>query len=109
MARTKKAAPLKKVTATVTRVKVGQPTRTSTYVVEEGITIVGKRREFKNHFPFQQMKIGDSFLIPKDDPLAESPNGVHYAAKMYAREVKAGYTVTTRKLLDGTRRVWRIK
>lgn len=109
MATSKKKAQLNRVTATVTRKKPEEPTRTYSYVVEEGITLAGRRREFNNHFPFELMKIGDSFLIPKNDPLIKNPNGIHYAVKMYAREVKIGFTVTTRKLLDGTRRVWRIK
>jgi hypothetical protein len=104
---TQKVSP--KVTAKVTRTKADEPTRTYNYVVESGIMIVGRRREFTNHFPFEQMKVGDSFLIPKNDPLIKNPNGIHYAVKMYSREVKIGFTVTTRKLLDGTRRVWRIK
>lgn len=99
----------KKVTAKVTRTKVDTPTKTFHYVVESGVLLASRRREFTNHFPFEQMKVGDSFLIPKDDSLAKNPNGVHYAVKMYGREVKIGFTVTTRKLLDGTRRVWRIK
>lgn len=99
----------KKVTATVKRIKPSEPIRTYHYQVESGITLASRRREFANHFPFEQMKVGDSFLIPKDDNLAKNPNGIHYATKMYAREVKPGFTVTTRKLVDGTRRVWRIK
>lgn len=110
MAKAKKAVEVKKtVTAKVTRTRIGLPTISSTYVVEEGIMIVGKRREYKNHFPFQQMKLGDSFLIPANDPLAESPNGIHYAAKQFANDVKSGFMITTRRLLDKTRRVWRIK
>lgn len=99
----------KKVTATVTRSKPETPTKTFSYEVEEGVTLAARRRDFNNHFPFELMKLGDSFLIPKNDPLIQNPNGIHYAVKMYAREVKIGFTVTTRKLLDGTRRVWRIK
>ena len=98
-----------KVTATITREKVGTPTKTYHYTVEEGITIMGKRREFNNVFPFEQMKVGDSFLIPKEDHLAKNPNGIHYGCKQYARDVKPGFMVTTRKLMDGSRRVWRIK
>lgn len=105
----KKATTEKKVTATVTRKKPAEPIKTFHYKVESGVILAARRREFTNHFPFEQMKVGDSFLIPKDDSLAKNPNGVHYAVKMYSREVKHGFTVTTRKLLDGTRRVWRIK
>jgi hypothetical protein len=105
----RKQAQEKKVTATVKRSKPQEPTKTFSYAVESGVILASRRREFTNHFPFEQMKVGDSFLIPKDDPLSKNPNGVHYAVKMFAREVKVGFTVTTRKLLDGTRRVWRIK
>lgn len=110
MARPKKVVEVKKtITAKVTRTRVNLPTVTSTYVVEEGVLLVGKRREYKNHFPFQQMKLGDSFLIPANDPLAEAPNGIHYAAKQFANDVKSGFMITTRRLLDKSRRVWRIK
>lgn len=105
----KKTVPEKKVTAKVTRTKPNEPAQTYNYAVESGVILAARRRDFTNHFPFSQMKVGDSFLIPKDDPLSKNPNGVHYAVKMYSREVKVGFTVTTRKLLDGTRRVWRIK
>jgi hypothetical protein len=99
----------KQVTATITRTKPGEAPKVYTYNVESGITIMGRRREFNNHFPFDMMKVGDSFLIPTSDPLSRNPNGVHYACKQFAKEVKTGFMVTTRKLLDGTRRVWRIK
>lgn len=109
MATSKTKPVTKQVTAKITRTKPGETPVVYNYTVESGVTIMGRRREFNNHFPFEMMKVGDSFLIPTSDPLSKNPNGVHYACKMYAREVKPGYTVTTRKLLDGTRRVWRIK
>lgn len=109
MTTTKKKPVTKQVTAKITRTKLGEQPMVFNYTVESGITIMGRRREYKNHFPFDMMKVGDSFLIPTSDPLSKNPNGVHYACKMFAKEVKTGFMVTTRKLLDGTRRVWRIK
>lgn len=89
--------------------KDATPVNKYAYKVESGIGLEPRRRDFINNFPFDQMNVGDSFLIPKGDHLVENPNAIHYAVKMYQREVKIGFTVTTRKLLDGSRRVWRIK
>lgn len=106
----KRITPTKKKTATPpAKKKEVPPVNKYAYKVEAGVAMEPRRRDFVNHFPFDQMNVGDSFLIPKGDNLVENPNGIHYAVKMYQREVKIGFTVTTRKLLDGSRRVWRIK
>lgn len=101
------------ITAKVTR--KGQvkpdtaPTKTYMYKVEEGILVQGVRQSSLDmKFPFELMKPGDSFLIPKGDPTCKQPNTLHYAAKAYGR-MKPGFTVTSRMQLDGSRRVWRLK
>lgn len=106
---TKKAAP--KVTAKVTRTKVGEtsPKKTYIYEVESGVMMTPRLRSNEFNFPFEAMKVGDSFLIPAKDQLAKSPNPIHYSAKQYAKHVKSGFMITTRILLDKSRRVWRIK
>lgn len=79
------------------------------YSIETGIIISGVRgTRADDKFPFPNMKVGDSFLIPKDDPLCKNPNTLHYAAKMFAR-MNPGFTITTRTQLDKSRRVWRLK
>lgn len=117
MARTK-AKPEKKVIAKVTRkTQVNAPVfddtalkdKTYIYKVESGVILAGVRSgttEIK--FPFAQMNVGDSFLIPSKDPAAKSTNAIHYAAKIFAR-FKPGFTITSRLQLDGSRRVWRLK
>lgn len=79
------------------------------YKIESNIKISGNRHAYSlDKFPFPLMKVGDSFLIPANDPVAKNPNVLHYAAKMYAREVP-GFTITTRLQLNKERRVWRLK
>lgn len=79
------------------------------YAVEKGVKITGNRTSFNDlQFPFPNMNVGDSFLLPAKDPVTKNPNKLHYAAKMFAR-YKPGFIITTRLQLDGCRRVWRIK
>lgn len=106
-----KSANTKTVTAKVTRKNVAQTTPVKTYIyeVESGVIMSPRVKATDNPFPFEKMKVGDSFLIPAGDNIAKSPNPVHYAANRYAKHVKPGFAVTTRLLLDKSRRVWRIK
>jgi hypothetical protein len=98
-----KRAPKKQATVQTTEQKSYK------YQVEKNIQLVGYRTiAALDNFPFSAMQVGDSFLIPKKDVYCEKPNGIHYAAKMYARMIP-GFTVTSRLQLDGARRVWRIK
>lgn len=79
------------------------------YKVESDIKITGSRHAYSaDKFPFPLMKVGDSFLIPANDPVAKNPNTLHYAAKIHARAVP-GFTITTRMQLNKDRRVWRLK
>lgn len=79
------------------------------YKVESNVKISGNRHAYSlDKFPFPLMKVGDSFLVPANDPVSKNPNSLHYAAKMYAREVP-GFSITTRLQLNKERRVWRIK
>lgn len=86
-----------------------EPETSSMYKVEVGVPITSQRVTYNgDRFPLGQMNVGDSFLIPAEDPINKNPNTLHYAAKMYAR-IKPGFTLTTRLQLDKARRVWRIK
>jgi len=79
------------------------------YIVDKNVPIGGVRSITNlNRFPFDQMNVGDSFLIPPGDKHAENPNSIHYAANQFAK-MKPGFTVTTRLQLNKYRRVWRIK
>lgn len=79
------------------------------YQVEKGVKIEGFRNgKAQVTFPFELMKVGDSFLIPANDPVAKNPNVLHYAAKQYAR-MFPGFNITTRLQLNKDRRVWRLK
>lgn len=104
---------IKKVAQRVTRKLPEKETKVSTtdspYKVEVGVPITSFRLSYNgDRFPLGQMNVGDSFVIPPNDPVNKNPNTLHYAAKMYARQVP-GFTLTTRLQLDKARRVWRIK
>lgn len=107
---TKRGRPKKKVASKLPQPKPKPPLIDEpAYKVEKGVPIEGVRTVTSlNRFPFEQMNVGDSFLIPPGDKHAENPNTVHYAASKYAR-MKPGFTVTTRLQLNKYRRVWRIK
>ena len=103
----------KKTTVRSTRKLPEKQTKTSDsnspYKVEVGVPITSFRLSYNgDRFPLGQMNVGDSFVIPPNDPVNKNPNTLHYAAKMYARQVP-GFTLTTRLQLDKARRVWRIK
>jgi len=99
----------KKPTTRTKDTPVVDKTKTFAYTVEHNVAIHGVRNHsMVNKFPFDLMKPGDSFLIPKSDPICKNPNTLHYAAKQYAK-MKPGFTLTTRMQVDGNRRVWRIK
>jgi hypothetical protein len=64
--------------------------------VEKGILMPG-------NFPFAQMEVGDSFVIPS----TVRRSSVYIAAKRFADE--HGVKFATRKLPDGILRCWRVK
>jgi hypothetical protein len=108
---TKKAKPKSKVSNRLADSKPVKPpaVEATPYKIESGVPIEGVRTITNfNNFPFEQMKIGDSFIIPPGDKFAENPNSIHYAANRYAK-MKPGFCVTTRLQLNKYRRVWRIK
>lgn len=79
------------------------------YKVEQNIALSALRSvRMDLKFPFPLMNVGDSFLIPTTDPACKNSGALHYASKQYAK-FKPGFMITSRMLLDGTRRVWRIK
>jgi len=93
----------------VVKKKEAPTVKTFKYQVEKGIKVEGFRNgHMQNMFPFELMKVGDSFLIPANDPAAKNPNTLHYAAKQYAR-MFPGFNITTRLQLNKDRRVWRLK
>lgn len=83
--------------------------KTHKYVVESGINLTSIRyKNTTDKFPFEQMKVGDSFLIPASDHVSKNPNVLHYAARAYAK-IQPGFAITTRLQLNKDRRVWRLK
>lgn len=79
------------------------------YNVEKNIPLKGVKT---NIFPFNQMNIGDSFLIPKEDyetirEITMRQNVYNHAGR-YSIATKSDFKITTKKTKDGLR-VWRIK
>ena len=62
--------------------------------IEKGVPIPGKRSKY----PFAQMEVGDSFI----ESVAKQV-GIHSCARCF------GIKISTRKMGDGTIRVWRVK
>lgn len=66
-------------------------------------------------YPFCDMEVGDSFLVPRDEVKLRSvgSNGrlgaatIYTAASQYGRRL--GRRFTARKLPDGSVRVWRVE
>lgn len=81
--------------------------KNGTYKVDKGIPMERKKHVFAR-FPFDKMKIGDSFFVPKED---QNPEGVgasiYSAANSYNRFHGTKIRVSTRKQEGGVR-VWRI-
>jgi hypothetical protein len=77
------------------------------YVIEKGISM-DRKRSASARFPFDKMKIGDSFYIPKEDqdPLAV-PASIYSAANSYNKTHGTKIKMAVRKDKGGTR-VWRI-
>lgn len=77
------------------------------YIVEKGIPLQRKRNA-SARFPFDKMKVGDSFYVPKEDqsPLAV-PASVYSAANSYNRVHGTKIKMAVRKDNRGTR-VFRI-
>jgi hypothetical protein len=78
------------------------------YKVDKGITME-RKRSISIRFPFDKMKIGDSFYIPKEDqdPMAV-PASIYSAANSYNRAHGTKIKMAVRKDEKGTR-VFRIQ
>ena len=73
------------------------------YPIERDVAVVPKRKKRRSNikYPFDSMKIGDSFLVPSED----SHRSVSIAASNYGKAY--GEVFVTRTVEDGVR-VWRI-
>ena len=61
-------------------------------------------------YPFLEMEVGDSFVIPADDPAFRTRQGggrVHPAQNCFAYYAKRGLKFASRSQPDGSMRVWR--
>lgn len=77
------------------------------YRIESGIPIARKRMEIVR-FPFDKMKVGDSFLVPtKDQDPIKAGMSIYTAVKSFNAHNGKAYKVATRKTETGLR-VWRI-
>jgi len=71
------------------------------YIIEKKIPMPKSDRGRPYKYPFEQMEVGDSFFVPKDE--AEKARN---SALQYAR--REGKIFHTRKENDGAR-IWRTK
>lgn len=77
------------------------------FKVESGVPIVGKIKAIP--YPFDKMKLKDSFLIPTNGrPEVNYRVDLYAKLKRYNKSQKKGIKLTTRKA-EGGLRVWRIK
>lgn len=65
------------------------------FKIEKGLPIEKWNRESK--YPFREMEVGDSFVAPES---------LRFKASQYGKNL--GMKFSTRKLPDGTVRIWRI-
>jgi hypothetical protein len=74
----------------------------SQFPIEKDIPLPPRNRNGK--YPLPDMKIGDSFLVPKDS--IKNENNLRTTICKYAKSIHV--TVTVRAVPDGWR-VWRVK
>lgn len=74
---------------------------TSGYAIEKGIPVPHPRSPRQVRYPFRQMAVGDSFLIPSKDAFACVQQSVRGAAR------SKGMKASVRKVAGGVR-VWRV-
>lgn len=80
------------------------------YIVEEGIPMPNAESRFNTEiptkvYPFQEMRVGDSFLCPA----IKRPSAISYAAKAFGKRRGMIFTVKFRVMEDGNLRVWRVQ
>ena len=78
------------------------------YKVDKNVPLERKKK-VHTRFPFDKMKVGDSFYIPKKDQLQSAAvASVYAAANSYNKTFSTRIKISTRKD-DGGLRVWRIE
>lgn len=77
-------------------ISLNKPTHIMSYEIEKGIKVPTKAH---SKYPFDKMKVGDSFLVP-----AEQQNHARVTAYAYAK--RNNIKIVVRKV-DGGFRIWR--
>lgn len=72
----------------------------SEFKVEKGIPVPAFKDAYK--YPFSNMKVGDSFFVPMNDPICRK---VSYASFQYGKRHKQKFKIRS---VDGGVRCWRI-
>lgn len=75
-----------------------------TFKIEKGVPIPPKIASSIKKYPFEKLKIGDSFFVPLAD--GKSPSSLFSAISQAKKRL--GINLFSAKVKDG-RRVWRIK
>ena len=76
------------------------------FKIEKNIPLNDRRSLIIKH-PFNEMSIGDSFII--GDYSSKNMQKFSNRARYWARRKKNGYVFSTRKTDDNKIRIWRIK
>lgn len=74
-----------------------------TLKIEKGIPVPTHNARFAKQYPFDQMEIGDSFLVPM--PANKSPSSIYSALSQAKKRLKINLTSSR---VEGGLRVWRI-
>lgn len=74
-----------------------------TIQIDKGIPVPDHNRKYAKQFPFEQMEIGDSFLVPL--PAGKSPSSIYSALSQAKKRLNINLTSAR---VDGGVRVWRI-
>jgi len=83
------------------------------YLVESNVKLPTKHKfveeSVKSEFPYDSMKVGDSFVIPAKENNTPKRSKMYYEAKKFRKDVNSKFAIVTRQQKDESRRVWRYK
>jgi hypothetical protein len=74
-----------------------------TFTIEKAIPIPEHNRKFAKQYPFEQMEIGDSFLVPLATD--KSPSNIYSALSQAKKRLNINLTSAR---VEGGLRIWRI-
>lgn len=76
------------------------------YIIEEGIPVPGVKTVRRRKYPLNQLRVGESFLIPMEEYDKKKHNNVSSAIIVYKTMHAPEKKFKTRRVAEGVR-VWR--